>query len=75
MSVWRSIQRYVICFSRDNIIIIFFTDKNLLLCDEQELGPLGAECIIYVLYCMDKWREGERQKVDSNMKEWQFKLC
>ena len=40
-------------------------------CDdcEQELGPLGAECIIYVLCCMGKWREGERQKVDSNMKE------
>ena len=25
--------------------------------------------IIYVVYCMGKWREGERQKVDSNMKE------
>ena len=71
MSMWRSVKRYVICFSRDNIIIIFFRDRNLLLCDdcEQELGPLWAECIIYVSYCMGKWREGERQKVDSNMKE------
>ena len=70
-SMWRRVQRYVICFCRDNIIIIFFPDKNLLLCDdcEQELGPLWAECIIYVLYCMGKWRERERQKVDSNMKE------
>ena len=69
-SMWRSLQRYVICFSGNNIIIIFFPDKNLLLCDdcEQELGP-GAECVIYVVYCMGKWRDGERQKVDSNMKE------
>ena len=60
----------MICFSRDNIIIIFFPDKNLLLCDEcEELGPLVAECVIYVVYCMGKWREEERQKVYSNMKE------
>ena len=49
---------------------MFFPDKNLLLCDEcEELGPLVAECVIYVVYCMGKWREEERQKVYSNMKE------
>ena len=60
----------MICFSRDNIIIIFFPDKNLLLCAEsEELGPLVAECVIYLVYSMGKWREGERQKVYSKMSE------
>ena len=62
-SMWRSLQRYVICFSRDNIIIIFFPDKNLLLCD------MIVSRSIYAVHCMGKWREGERQKVDSKMKE------
>ena len=41
-STWRSIQRYVICFSRDNII---FPDKNLLSCD-----MIVSRSIYVVLY-------------------------
>ena len=36
----------MICFSKDNIIIIFFPDKNMLLCDMTvtfEVGTLGFD--------------------------------
>ena len=58
MSMWRSIKRYVICFSRDNIIIIFFPDRNLLLCDdcEQELGPNYELSVSYMFHIV--WASG-----------------